>query len=570
MKKLMAVLTALFVSFLFFGCQSLPKQAETKKSPNKVSYGKDSFRSNASTSTYKIIGTCNGLPRINVKTAPGFCLGLVDNGIGLIKPRYALQLDATHILLTDMGGWKPQNGQIYLLTFENKKWVRKSIINSTNLTEEKKCILNQTHQLVRNSLNEIFVTSSDCVATINPFEVNPNHAIQIKISQLPNTGLHPLKAIGFDPSANIYMNVGSITDNCELETSEVCHELTDNGGRGVIRKYLRNSDGSYDSQFSIFARGQRNSMALTWNEKTNSLWTAENARDYIERKDSQLNGQEKPSDEMNIVQENAELDWPYCYDDSKVSPEFPKADCQKFQKPHLLFPAHSAPLSYLLYTGSLFPSWYKNRLLVSFHGYAAYGHRIVTYKRNDNLEPVGAPLSVVYGWEAAANGQLVGSPVGITQGLDGSVFIVEDTSQKVLQLYYNAKEGNGSPVAELILGTAKVDQTKLAQDFQKAEDKRKIAFTEKLRKPAVPLFTQIQNKIIDQNCTLCHGGLSYPGVQLLKYDDIGNYKKLKDQLLPRLKGDGAPQMPPGGLPADQQHELFDLVNQWVQAGSPAP
>ncbi len=566
MKNLIFFILAGVFYFVLTGCATARPRA---KQLNEVSYGHDSLRNSASPSVYSVRGECNGLPRVSVKTAPGFCLGLVDNGEGLIKPRYALQIDPKHLLVTDMGGWKPNNGQIYLLTFENKKWTRKSYFNSSNVSADEKCILDRPQQLVFGPNNQIFVTSAQCVAVLSMTQKNPTDQITIQIRNLPTDGLHPAKVITFDPVGNIYMNVGSITDNCELETTETCKETEGLSGRGVIRKYARLANGDYDSNYTIFAKGQRNSMALHWDVNSSTLWTAENARDYIERKDSRLNGQEKPSDEMNIIQENAQLDWPYCYDRGLVSPEFPKAICSQYVPPHLLFPAHSAPLSFLMYSGNLFPKWYQNRLLVSFHGYAPYGHRIVTYKRNENVQPVGDPLSIVFGWDARGN-QKVGSPVGLTQGLDGSVFIVEDNSQKILQLYYNKSEGDGAPVAELKLGTIPVDESKLAADFQKAEEKRKLAFTAKMNQSNPPLFSRIQSSVIDTNCTMCHGGVNYPGIQLLKYDDIGNYKKLKEQLWARLNGQGIPQMPPSGLPESDKAQLLELVKQWMDAGSPAP
>lgn len=556
-------LSSLFFIALLASCTSKPV-----KTPNEVSYGKDPVRKEANLSVYKTSGVCNGLPRVQgVSLAPGFCLGVVDTGEGLVKPRFALQLDPTHLLLVDMGGWNANRGQLHMLTLTNKKWVRTPLLNSAALPADKKCILDRPHQLIKGPNDEIYLTSVQCIATLKPLEKNIVDSIQIKVNGLPTDGLHPLKSIVFDGTGNMYMNVGSITDNCEMETSDTCAELEN---RALIRKYIRLPDGSYDNNYVVFARGQRNSMGLYWDEKNQALWTAENSRDYIERKNSQLNGQEKPADEFNILTENTVLDWPYCYDQSLVSPEWPKADCGKYKAPQLLFPAHSAPLTLMMYTGSLFPPWYMNRLFVTLHGYKSYGHRIVTYKRNDQLQPVGEPLSIVYGWDAKAGGQMVGAPVGITQGLDGSVFIVEDTSAKVLQLYYNASEGNGTPVAELKVGNLKQDQSQLAVDFKRAEDKRKVAFDAKLAKPSVPLFTQIQSKLLDQHCARCHAGITYPGMQILKYDDVGNYKKLKDVLMPLLTGNGLPQMPLGGLPEESKDQLMALVQQWLDAGSPAP
>ncbi len=558
---------------LIYSCATIPQQTKSGKvAPkvlNQVSYGQDALRKEASPSAYKISGLCNGLPKVSIKTAPGFCVGLVDNGEGLIKPRYTFQLDANHLLVSDMGGWKVNNGKFYLLTYANSKWSRKLFFDASTSSAEKKCILDRPHQIVAGPNNQIYLTSASCVATLQwPLNETVDKSISIKITNLPMDGLHSGKVIVFDQHGSMYLNVGSATDNCELETTDRCEEVEGNAARGVIRKYTRLGDQSYDPNFEIYARGQRNSMALFWDEKTQVLWAGENSRDYIDRKDSALNGNEKPSDELNLIQKGDQLDWPYCYDDGKKSPEFPNADCAAYKKPHLLFPAHASPLGFLMYTGKLFPKWYQNRLLISFHGYAPYGHRIVAYKRNDMFQPVGEPLSIVYGWGAAA-GQSVGSPVGITQASDGSVFITEDNSQKILQLFYDPKLGDGAPVAELKLGSIKVDNSQLAIDFKKAEEKRKLVMEAKLKKSDVPLFSQIQSKLIDQNCTMCHGSLSYPGMQILKYDDVGNYKKLKDQLWLRLQGQGMAQMPPGGILTNKD-ELLDLVRKWVDAGSPAP
>ncbi len=558
---------------LIFSCTSIPQQSESSKVAlkvlNQVSYGQDSLRKEASPSAYKISGTCNGLPKVSIKTAPGFCVGLVDNGEGLIKPRYTFQLDANHLLVSDMGGWKINNGKFYLLTYANSKWNRKLFFDASTSSTEKKCILDRPHQIVAGPNNQIYLTSASCIATLQwPLNETVDKSISIKITNLPTDGLHSGKVIEFDQQGAMYLNVGSATDNCELETTDRCEEIEGNAARGVIRKYTPLGDQGFDPNFEIYARGQRNSMALFWDEKTQGLWAGENSRDYIDRKDSAVNGNEKPSDELNLIQKGDQLDWPYCYDDGKRSPEFPNADCAAYKKPHLLFPAHASPLGFLMYTGKLFPKWYQNRLLISFHGYAPYGHRIVAYKRNDMFQPVGEPLSIVYGWDAAA-GQSVGSPVGITQASDGSVFITEDNSQKILQLFYDSKLGDGTPVVELKLGSIKVDNSQLAIDFKKAEEKRKLIMEAKLKKSDVPLFSQIQSKLIDQNCTMCHGSLSYPGMQILKYDDVGNYKKLKDQLWLRLQGQGMAQMPPGGILTNQD-ELLDLVRKWVDAGSPAP
>ena len=183
-------------------------------------------RTQASVGSYKTSGLCNGLPKvISVSTAPGFCLGVLDQGVGLVKPRYALQIDAKRILVTDMGGWKENAGQVYLLTLTDHLWTRAPFLNSSSVTKDKNCILDRTQQLIKGPDNLIYITSAQCVATLDLTKENLGQSLEIKISHLPTNGLHNLKVITFNSEGDILMNVGSVTDNCENESSETCKEL---------------------------------------------------------------------------------------------------------------------------------------------------------------------------------------------------------------------------------------------------------------------------------------------------------------------------------------------------------
>jgi glucose/arabinose dehydrogenase len=56
---------------------------------------------------------CDGLPRLQVTTAPGFCLGLVAEG--LKSPRGLALLPNGDIVVADMGAWQTKRGRIWLL-----------------------------------------------------------------------------------------------------------------------------------------------------------------------------------------------------------------------------------------------------------------------------------------------------------------------------------------------------------------------------------------------------------------------------------------------------------------------
>src|SRR6185436_7500290 len=98
-------------------------------------------------------------------------------------------------------------------------------------------------------------------------------------------------------------------------------------------------------------------------------------------------------------------------------------------------------------------------------------------------------------------------------------------------------------------------------------------------------FSVVERDVIDNACVSCHGaGPGYPGnLALLKCDDAGNAKRLlaprrgnapplvvagneASELVLRLKGQGYPQMPAGGI----SPEALDEVLSWIRGGAQVP
>jgi hypothetical protein len=98
-------------------------------------------------------------------------------------------------------------------------------------------------------------------------------------------------------------------------------------------------------------------------------------------------------------------------------------------------------------------------------------------------------------------------------------------------------------------------------------------------------FSRVQRDLIDTSCVGCHGaGPGYAGgLALLKCDAVGNAKRLtaarsggrgayvtpgnaNSELVQRLKGQGFPQMPAGGV----SPELLDEVQTWIRDGAVIP
>ena len=104
------------------------------------------------------------------------------------------------------------------------------------------------------------------------------------------------------------------------------------------------------------------------------------------------------------------------------------------EPPHALLPPHGAPLDMLYYQGSALPGL-EGALLISYHGYRPTGHRVLAYDVDTRGVPARAPTArdVIVDWEAGDTGPR-GSPVGMTQARDGSVWLVEDVNGTVLRL----------------------------------------------------------------------------------------------------------------------------------------
>lgn len=552
--------------------QSLKQKVTTQNDqPETTDYVKNNDeRKIAALSVYSTSGTCGGFPKISVSTAPGFCVGLIDSGEGMVFPRTAVQVDAKNILLVDMGGWATSNGKLYMLTLVNGKYVRKTILDAaTSKNPLVKKALDRPHLILRGPDGKFYLSSVSMIVRLNPLAQPIENSFEVVIDELPNLGLHPLKVFTFDDQQNLYVNVGSSTNVCKkqgfyFEKKSDCSEVEDkNIGQAQVRKYLKNNDGTYSKNFIVFAKGLRNSMGLLWNPNLQSVIQAENSRDNIAENDPTLNNTDLPHEEFNILSEGKSYGWPYCFDNNIQNPEWKGFDCSSQTAPLMLMPAHASPLSLMEYKGNLFPAWYKNRMLISLHGYEPRGHRIVAYFRDDKGLPTKDPLSIVYGWDSKGT-QATGSPVGLTEMSDGSVLIIEDKSRKVLRLFYDAKLGDGKPVNEISKSIT------LPADKNTELLKRRLEETLGAGNP--PLFAKIQNQMIDKHCVGCHSGADARGLQLDKYDFEGNEKRIlenkkQNQILSHLKAENNfAQMPPDGFTdLNERNRLIDLYIQWLNS-----
>ncbi len=528
---------------------------------------------------YSYEGTCDGLPKLkNVKTPPGVCVGVVATGF--TYARGITQLPSGDLVLAEMGGWAQDRGKVWLLHRKADK------------TWEKKVLLQQIDKPSGVAVGPDglpYVGTPKDIFRFDPYVIDPRLGqprIKLVVRDLPGTGRHPLAKFAFDPKKpwTLYVNVGSASDTCEQGAGVTppagyplpCPESDGASPRGVLRKYDLSGADHVPTGFSVMAKGLRNSMALAVHPRSGALLQAENSRDSINKHAPALAEQEGelPHEELNVIQDGAHYGWPYCYDNGAPNPEYlGRVDCSRYANPALLLPGHASPLGMAYYEGNLFPAPYRGNLLVAYHGYRANGHRLVMVPVDENGIPgSGEPLDVIRGWEKSADGKdPQGAPVDVLVAKDGSIFLTEDKNGTVLRVFFDASAGSGQPMRPEPpkQPTANPEEAQRCGDLARRTDP----------------FAAVQRDVIDQACVSCHGvGPGYAGgLRLDKCDAVGNAQRLTaarsggrapyvvprdlgSELLKRLRGDGYPQMPAGGVTPEQ----LDEVESWVSAGAPVP
>lgn len=274
---------------------------------------------------------------------------------------------------------------------------------------------------------------------------------------------HMEKTFTFDGAGNIYVNVGSMSNCCEVKLrtgntpgDDPCVELETRAG---IWKFSDSQTGQMQELSKRYATGIRNAVALSWNNQVNRLFALQHGRDDLHRYWPDLFTEEQnlelPSEIFFDLEEGDDMGWPYCYFDHKqnahfLNPEYggdgKKSDrCKNVKMPLMGFPGHWGPNDLLFYKGTMFPEKYRNGAFAAFHGswnrlgHEQQGFKVVFIPMKDG-KPSG-------NWEVFADGFIGPKPItnpsdayfrpcGLAEGPDGSLYIVDSQHGRVWRIFY--------------------------------------------------------------------------------------------------------------------------------------
>ena len=349
---------------------------------------------------------------LNVKVAAGYSLTTI--AADLRVPRAVVQTDVNTAYGLEFGGWSKNTGSLVKLTQSGGTWKTQRVLSK----------LDRPVGLVSGPDKKLYLGEVGRISRFDPTAATIT--LERVITDLPGKGLHPLTTMAFSngPSPYLVVNVGSSTNNCEAsKATGTCAVATGPNPLASLRRYDFDWTTGKAKKFQVIAHGLRNSMGIAVHS-SGTILQAENSRDAIDEADPKLSDEALPHDEINVIVPGSNYGWPYCYDRARNAPEFPKYRCASTTAPHVLLPAHSAPLG-LTYWG--------NEVIVSYHGYRDVGHRLVAFPVDASGMVSGAGRELISGWDDTDTQQM-GGPVGTSVGPDGSLWITDDRNNMVLRL----------------------------------------------------------------------------------------------------------------------------------------
>jgi len=243
---------------------------------------------------------------------------------------------------------------------------------------------------------------------------NPPQPVVVN-DRLPRDRQHGWKFIAFGPDGDLYVPVGAPCNICEPDADRYA---------ALMRM---KPDGS---NLEVFARGIRNTVGFDWHPQTKELWFTDNGRDRL--------GDNIPPDELNHASKpGLHFGYPYCHGGDIPDPEYgKKKPCNEFTPPAQTLGPHVAALGMRFYTGSMFPSEYRNQIFIAEHGSwnrsTPIGYRVMVVELKGNQAVSYRPFA--QGW--LQGNRAWGRPVDVLVMPDGALLVSDDEAGAIYRITY--------------------------------------------------------------------------------------------------------------------------------------
>jgi glucose/arabinose dehydrogenase len=296
----------------------------------------------------------------------------------------------------------------------------------------------------------------------NDQSIAPTGQAEIVVSGLPLTGDHPMHPLIVDAKGNLFVDIGSATNSCQIDNRmanspghDPCTELQTRAGTW---RFDANKTGQKFSAAERYATGLRNGEGFGI-DSAGRVFVTQHGRDQLAQNFSKLytaeQSAELPAEEFVLLQQGADYGWPECYFDEfqnklVLAPEYggdggkKVGVCAEKSAPVAAFPGHWAPNDLVIYTGKEFPDAYRDGAFVAFHGSwnrapLPQGGYNVVFQPLKNGKAAGDYVVFADGFAGAVKEprQAAFRPTGLAVAPDGALFISDDTHGRIWRVTYH-------------------------------------------------------------------------------------------------------------------------------------
>jgi glucose/arabinose dehydrogenase/mono/diheme cytochrome c family protein len=361
----------------------------------------------------------------------------------------------------------------------------------------------------------------------------PPSAPETVVSDLPLSGDHPMHPFIIDAKGNMFVDVASATNACQVENRvagslghDPCTELETRAG---IWLYDANKTGQHFSPAERYATGIRNGEGFSF-DAAGRLYVTQHGRDQLSQNFRKLYRPEQsadlPAEEVVELVRGGDYGWPECYFDGfqkklVLAPEYggdggnKVGICAQKREPAAFFPAHWAPNDLLIYEGGTFPAAYHGGAFVAFHGSwnrapGPQGGYNVVFQPMREGKASGDFIVFADGFAGGVKepGSAAFRPTGLAAGPDGALYISDDRRGRIWRVTYHGNADAKLAPAPAVAAVSSGEQgpPEGAHPDAGRPDTASLPVPDGATREQVALGDRIfHGEAADGTCTGCHG-----------------------------------------------------------------
>ncbi|WAC19059.1 PQQ-dependent sugar dehydrogenase [Luteolibacter sp. SL250] len=240
---------------------------------------------------------------------------------------------------------------------------------------------------------------------------------------LPDAGQHPNRTIEFSPEGELFLSVGSTSNDAPEPNKE---------SATMLKVSL---DGK---KREIYATGLRNTIGFAWHPINKRFYGMDHGIDWL--------GDDSQREELNELKPGLNYGWPFVFEDGKHNPSRDPAEttgktraeyAAECEAPVGTYTAHSAPMALLFPTAKFFADEVAGDGLVTLHGSwnrgTASGYEVVRVRLGkDGASATFHPF--ISGFFLENEKGQFGRPCDLIEDRDGSVLMSDDSGGRVYRI----------------------------------------------------------------------------------------------------------------------------------------